>query len=468
MKKRSPEILRDCVVTDIADQGMGMLRHEGKVIFVEQAVPGDVADVILRKNKKDYALGSLHTLKEPSSLRTEAFCSHFGTCGGCTWQNVAYTTQLTFKHRLVEEAFRRIGALQMPELPPVLPAPHEKYYRNKLEFTFSDQAWIEDADFDAGMQHAVKPALGFHVRKRFAHVFDMQHCYLQPYPSNEIRKAVRSYALMHGLPFYNLREHSGFLRHMILRTNGEGKVMLILSVAMDNKKWVFPLLDHVAATFPEVISLYYVVNNKVNDYLYDLDIQFYMGEERLVETLDHVQYHLGPKSFFQTNTEQAGNLYRLALEMAELRSSDSLFDLYTGLGSIALLAASLCRQVTGIELVEEAVTDAKLNAAKNNISNCNFICGDMSKMFTPEFIASYPYPRVVITDPPRAGMTESICRSLVSLAPERIVYISCNPVTQARDIRWLSGNYRVTRMQPVDMFPQTWHVENIALLEKYC
>lgn len=461
--RKKLKILNDIEITQIADQGVGVGRQEGKVIFVENTVPGDVVDVQLTKNRKDFATGYVVMAKKNSPLRQEPFCSHYGTCGGCTWQNVGYETQLEFKTQLVKDAFRRIGKVPTPELQPILASPFDKYYRNKMEFTFTNAGYVE-GKFSRDEVIEKTPALGFHVKGKFAHVFDMQHCYLQPHPSNEIRMSVRSYANIHALPYYDLRNHLGYLRNLIIKNTMNGGLMVIMVVALDKPEWLTPLMDHVKATFPEITSLYYCINSKHNDSIYDQDLVLYSGAPYIVETIDHIQYNLGPKSFFQTNAAQAINLYHVALEFADLKKHQVVYDFYTGLGSIALLAAGSCKKVIGVEYVEAAVEDAKMNAALNNISNAEFICGDMAKIFDPAFIEQHGKADVVITDPPRSGMHKDVCMQLLALAPETIVYVSCNPVTQARDILLLSEKYEIVKLQPVDMFPQTYHVENVALL----
>jgi len=453
-------------IETVADGGVGMGRVEGKVIFVEQTVPGDIVDVQQTKKYKDYEMGYVTQFHTYSPLRVTAFCDHFQVCGGCTWQNVAYDTQLSFKQQLVEDAFRRIGKFTaLPTINKITGSPYDKYYRNKLEFTFTNSGYINDPTFKKENHADKKPALGFHVRKQFANVFDIKHCYLQPSLSNEIRLALKSYALMHNLPFFDLRAKTGYMRNVIIRNSSLGNLMVIIVVAEERPEWLNAMLGHVKETFPEITSLYYCVNDKNNDTIFDRDVILYAGEKYMIEQIDNIKYHLGPKSFFQTNFEQAKHLYHSAIALADLTADDLVYDFYTGLGSIALLAAAKCKHVVGVELIEPAIEDAKMNAAFNNIDNCTFIAGDMVKIFTDEFMAEHGRANVVITDPPRAGMHKDVCLKLLELAPEKIVYVSCNPVTQARDIQILAEKYTVELLQPVDMFPQTYHVENIALLK---
>lgn len=478
MRNKKNKIRTELKIEAIADGGVGLARHEGKIIFVDKAIPGDVVDVQITRKRSDYEQGYILHHHTYSALRTHPFCNHFGVCGGCTWQQVSYETQLDFKQQLVSDAFRRIGKFtELPPLENILPSPFEKYYRNKLEFTFSNKRWFTADELQLqpveNVQHPEENmkntthtnALGFHVPGRFDKVLNIEYCYLQPAPSNEIRLAVRAYALLHALPFYDLREHTGFFRNIIIRTTTTGDSMLIAIFAEDNKTEITAFLKHMQTVFPEITSVYYSVNTKLNDFLYDLDMVHFSGTTHITEQIENVKYKLGPKSFFQTNPEQAKVLYAKTLEFAQLHADDIVYDFYTGLGSIALLAAGTCKKVIGVENVEAAIADAKYNASQNNISNCEFICGDMAKIFNDDFIQQHGRADVVITDPPRTGMHKDVVQQLLNLAPQKIVYVSCNPVTQARDIQLLSEKYKVVKLQPVDMFPQTYHVENIALLQ---
>ncbi len=457
------KIIENITITQIADQGVGIGRVDGKIIFAENTIPGDLIDVQVTKGKSDYAQGFPVKFHELSQLRVQPFCEHFGVCGGCTWQNVSYETQLDFKTQLVKDAFRRIGKVESDILP-ILASPFDKYYRNKMEFTFTDAGYVE-GNFTRDQFIDKKPALGLHVRKKFAHVFDIKHCYLQPFPSNEIRLAIRGYALIHQVPFFNLINKTGYLRNLIIRNTLTGGLMVILVVAKNDAEILLPLLNHVHQTFPEITSFYYCINKKDNDTIYDQDLILFGGNSFITEQINHIQYNLGPKSFFQTNIAQAINLYNITLEYAGLQPDDIVYDFYTGLGSLALLAAEKCKKVIGVENVEAAVADARMNAELNNITNCEFVCGDMAKIFDTEFINTHGKANVVITDPPRAGMHKDVCLKLLELEPEKIIYVSCNPVTQARDIQLLSEKYEIIKLQPVDMFPQTYHVESVALLE---
>lgn len=476
MRKKKQKLRTGLHIETIADGGIGLARQDGKVIFVEKTIPGDVVDVQITKTRSDYEQGFVLQYHTYSEKRIQPFCDHFGVCGGCTWQQVSYDTQLHFKQQLVEDAFRRIGKfIEMPSIEKILPSPYEKYYRNKLEFTFSNKRWfteaelkyttVENLDAEEFAQKKLQPnALGFHVPGRFDKILNIEYCYLQPAPSNEIRLAARAYALLHGIEFYDLKAHTGFFRNMIVRTSSQGECMLIMIVADDKPEITIPFMQHLQIIFPEITSLYYSINKKLNDFLYDLEMIHFGGNKFITEQIEHISYQLGPKSFFQTNPEQAKRLYATALSLAELDKDDLVYDFYTGLGSIALQAAAFCKHVIGIENVEAAIEDAQKNAKENGINNCKFICGDIAKVFDEEFINEYGKAQVVITDPPRSGMHKDVVMQLLTLEPEKIVYVSCNPVTQARDIHLLSEKYELKVLQPVDMFPQTYHVETVALL----
>jgi 23S rRNA (uracil1939-C5)-methyltransferase len=467
MRKGRSKELEQLSIETVAANGYGLARHEGKVIFVEKAVPGDVVDVRVYKNKSDYGQAYPIHFHTRSPLRSEAFCEHFGVCGGCTWQDVAYKHQLEFKHQLVADAFRRVGKMfNLPAIQPVIGSPFDRYYRNKLEYTFSDNRWLTWEEMDNEESSRQKNALGFHIPGKFDKILDINYCYLQPAPSNEIRLAVRAYGILHELPFYNLRSHEGFLRNLMIRNTSTGNLMVILSVAKDEPETTQALLRHLQQAFPEITSLYYTVNTKLNDSMYDLDMRHFSGETWITEQIGDIRYRLGPKSFFQTNSGQAAKLYEVALQMAEISKDDIVYDLYTGLGSIALLAARSCKKVVGVETIEAAVQDARLNAELNQITNCTFVAGDMMKVFNEDFVVKHGVADVVITDPPRAGMHKDVCENLLRLAPRTIVYVSCNPVTQARDLQLLLEDYEVTAIQPVDMFPQTYHIENVVQLRR--
>lgn len=465
MRKRV--IIENLPIHGIADRGKGVGRTpEGMAVFVEGAVPGDVVNVQLQKKKADFAEGYVARIVTPSPERVAPFCKHFGICGGCKWQYLRYADQLKHKQQVVTDAFRRIAKIE-PELTlPILGAPEDTYYRNKLEFGFSNRRWLLGHEMDAEPERPQDLyGLGFHKAGYFDKIIDIEHCWLQAEPSNSLRNACRQIALEQGLEFYNLRAHTGYLRNIMVRTATTGQNMLLLSVARDQPELLKPFLDAVLARFPELTTIVYCVNTKLNDTFFDLQMHTWHGPGYIVEQLGNLRYKIGPKSFFQTNTRQAVVLYDTVLEFAELDGSQFVYDLYTGAGSIALYAAPHCRQVVGIEEVPEAIADAEENKAMNGIHNADFYCGDVKDVLTPEFAARYPRPDLVITDPPRAGMHEKAVRFLLDLAAPRIVYVSCNPATQARDTQLLSEKYALRKIRPVDMFPHTHHIENVALFE---
>lgn len=467
MARNKKKIHQEVVIEAVANSGTAFGRVEGKVVFTEGVIPGDIVDIQVARKRNGYDTGYVTQFHAYSKLRVEPFCAHFDICGGCTWQNVEYSTQLKFKQQLVDDAYRLLKRSPgFPEIMPIVASPYDRYYRNKMEYTFTNGAYVHDPNYDKSNPPLKKPGCGFHVKGQFANVFDIERCYLQASLSNEIRLSVKSYALMHGLPFYDLRNHTGYMRNLIIRNTSLNHLMVIVVVAEDKPDVLLPMMQHIQQTFPEITSLQYCINTKKNDIIYDLEVTLFCGEPNMIEEIDGIRYQLGPRAFFQTNTEQARNLYRRTLELAQLKTDDEVYDLYTGLGSIALLAAKHCKKVVGIELVEAAIEDAKKNADLNGITNCDFYAGDMAKIFTDEFIAANGRANVVITDPPRAGMHKDVCDQLLNLAPEKIVYVSCNPVTQARDIQLLINDYAVTVLQPFDQFPQTYHVESIALLER--
>ncbi|MGB0840287.1 MAG: 23S rRNA (uracil(1939)-C(5))-methyltransferase RlmD [Chitinophagales bacterium] len=458
-----PKVLKDLEITAIAPEGKAIARHEGKVIFVDDAVPGDVADVFISRNKKDYAIGRVDVLKTASPDRIEPFCAHFDLCGGCKWQYMAYDKQLEYKQQIVQEAFERVGKLTFPPLLPILGGEPNQYYRNKLDYTFTNRRWLSRAQINSDEKFE-RNAVGFHSPGAFDRVIDVTHCYLQAEPSNAIRNEVRRYALEHGLTFYDVKSKVGFLRNLIIRSSTLDEWMVILSVGEANDEALFPLLDHLAETFPQITALQYVVNTKRNETLYDLDIITHKGRDHIYETLEDLKYKISPKSFFQTNPYQAVRLYQTVREFADLQGEETVYDLYTGTGSIGIFLAKHCKKVVGIEEVEPAIVDAKFNAELNDLDNTAFYAGDVKAMLGQEFVAQNGTPDLLVTDPPRAGMHPDVVMELLKMQPPRIVYVSCNPVTQARDLQLLSEKYEIKKVQPVDMFPHTYHVENVVLL----
>lgn len=465
-KKKQEIILEDIVIEAVAAEGKALAHVDGAVVFVQFAVPGDIVDIKVTKKKKNYMEGFILRMKKPSDYRLEPFCSHFGVCGGCKWQPLPYEMQLQAKQQQVYDQLVRIGHLDVPAISPIVGSDEVMYYRNKLEFTFSQRRWIfEDEDPEA-LTDKQKCGLGFHVGRFFDKVLDIDHCYLQSSPSNEIRNFIRSYALEHDLAFFNIREHSGFLRNMFVRSTEKGEIMLIVCFYHEDSEVRTSLLDAVAEAFPQIVSLYYVINGKANDSIADQNCILYKGQEAIYEYMEGLKFKIGPKSFYQTNTKQAYKLYSVAREYAALTGSEVVYDLYTGTGTIAQFVSSKAAKVVGIEYVPEAIEDARINAAGNGITNCDFYAGDMKDVLTDEFVQKHGHPDVIILDPPRAGIHPDVAKVILNAAPERMVYVSCNPASQARDLEILCRDYVITAVRPVDMFPQTHHVENVVALRR--
>lgn len=467
-RNRELPLLEQVTISDAGAEGMAIAKVDGLVIFVPFVVPGDVVDIQLYKKKKSYAEGRAVKFHSYSDLRVEPRCPHFGVCGGCKWQALNYDSQLEAKQRQVRDNLERLGNIDCSGMRPICGSENIYYYRNKLEFTFSTKAWRTVEEIQQGTES--HGALGFHIPQLFDKVLNIEHCALQADPSNQIRLAVRDYALSHHLDYYDIRNHTGFLRNLVIRNTSTGHWMVIVVVAQEDSGRLFPLLDMLAERFPQITSLQYIVNTKLNDSYSDQTVVTYRGSDHIEEHMagynggKELKFIINPKSFYQTNSAQAQRLYSFVAELAELQPEDTLYDLYTGTGTIALFLADKCRQVVGIEYVEEAIADAKVNARLNGFDNTRFYAGDMAQVLTEEFIAANDRPDVVVTDPPRAGMHEKVVAQLLTTAPRKIVYVSCNPATQARDLQMLSERYEVRRIQPVDMFPHTQHVENIAEL----
>ncbi len=456
--------MHDLEIVKVADKGLGMGYFEGKVIFVERTVPGDVADVQLFKSKKNFAMGFPVRFVRYSEKRIKPYCIHFGTCGGCRWQNLPYEAELEYKTQLVADALQRIARVKGAAVQPAIGANPITFYRNKLEYTFSNRRWLSREEIDGGTD-ASADIIGYHIPGYHDKVLDIEECHLQPGPSDAIRKFVGDLARDKGLSFYDLGRKTGLLRNLQIRNNRRGEFMVILVVQEFNKE-IGELLESIAIEFPVVTSLHYALNTKSNSSMTDVDVVNFSGADHLVEHLGEIRYRIGPRSFFQTNPNQAEVLVAKVREFAGLKPTDLVYDLYTGLGSIALYLAGQCRRVVGIEWVEEAVADARVNAAENGIGNCEFFSGDMARLLTPAFFLEQGAPDVIITDPPRAGMPDKVNRRLLESGARRIVYVSCNPVSQARDLEQLMEGYDIALLQPVDMFPRTYHIENIAVLEK--
>ncbi|MCL2302097.1 MAG: 23S rRNA (uracil(1939)-C(5))-methyltransferase RlmD [Lentimicrobiaceae bacterium] len=461
--------IEDLEIIDAGGEGKAVGKKDGLTVFVPFAVPGDVVDVEVYKKKKGYAEARIVNIKKKSPHRIEPKCAHFGLCGGCKWQIMDYETQLKYKQKQVEDCFRHLGKFEFPSVLPIIPSKKQYEYRNKLEYTFSHLRWLNDEDMRLRNDGKVLETrgLGFHIPGKFDKVLDIKHCYLQAEPSNEIRNSVRQFAMEHDITFYNIRNHEGILRNIIIRNNTKNEVMVIVSLTEMNDKTKL-LLDFLKDKFPKISSLFYVINTKLNDSISDLEPVLYAGAPHISETMEEQHFKIGPLSFFQTNSLQALELYKIARDFAEIAEKDIVYDLYTGTGTIALFVAKQAEKVVGIEYVEAAIEDAKYNAQQNGITNTVFFAGDMKDVLNQNCTKRNGKPDVVITDPPRAGMHPDVIARLLEMEPPKIVYISCNPATQARDITELAKKYTVAKVQPVDMFPHTHHVENVVLLVKSC
>ena len=464
-RKRVDLLLENVTIEAVAAEGKALAHVDGIVVFVDFAVPGDVVDIQVFKKKKNYMEGWIKRIVKPSEHRLEPFCPHFGVCGGCRWQPLPYSMQLETKRQQVKDQLVRIGHLEVPEIWPTLPSRHTEYYRNKLEFSASASRWILNGENPEALSAKDRVGLGFHVSKFFDKVLDIKECHLQKEPSNAIRLFVKQFCMDHGYEFYNIRENRGFFRNMFVRTNDKGDVMLILCFSQPRMEDIHALLDAVSARFPEISSLWYIVNEKLNDSISDLSPVLYKGEDAIYETMEGLSFKIGPKSFYQTNSEQAYRLYSVARDFAALTGNEVVYDLYTGTGTIAQFVSGKAAKVVGIEYVPEAIEDAKDNAKRNGITNCSFFAGDMKDVLNEAFISKHGRPDVIILDPPRAGIHPDVAKVILGAAPGRMVYVSCNPASQARDLAILSEKYRITAVQPVDMFPHTMHVENVVALE---
>ena len=466
--RKNKPLLTELEITDVAAEGKSLCRYEDRIVFVNGAVPGDIVDVQITKKRSNYYEGNVVAFHKYSEMRVPPFCPHFGTCGGCKWQNIPYDMQTRYKAREVENNLRRIGKVELPEQLPIIASAKNVYYRNKLEFTFSNRRWLtaDEMSGNSTMQADECNGLGFHVPGLFDKVVDISDCHLQRSPSNEIRNWTRRYALNHGLDFFDLRGQQGLLRNLTIRTSATtADVMVILSFFRDEPETHIALMDEMAKAFPEITSLMYVVNPKANDTIGDLDIRLYKGQDHITEIMEGIQFKIGPKSFYQTNSEQAYELYKVAREFASLTGKEIVYDLYTGTGTIANFVANRAKKVVGIEYVPEAIEDAKENSRINGINNTEFFAGDMKDVLTSEFITEHGRADIMIVDPPRAGMHADVVETIMSAKPDKIVYVSCNSATQARDIQMMDRLYKVTKMRPVDMFPHTHHVESVVLLE---
>ncbi|MDR0970477.1 MAG: 23S rRNA (uracil(1939)-C(5))-methyltransferase RlmD [Lentimicrobiaceae bacterium] len=474
MKKprRTPVFVENIEIVDAGSEGMAVAKPEGKVVFVPFAAPGDIVDLSFFKKKRNYFEGKIIEIKKYSDKRTAPVCSHFGLCGGCKWQHIDYKWQLFYKEKQVKDNFERIGKIDNPEISPILASDKRFYYRNKLEYSFSNRKWLTDkADAGTHSEDDVK-GLGFHLPGMFDRILDIKHCYLQEEPSNRIRLFIKDYAIRNKLSFYNARAYEGLMRNMFIRSTSDEKFMLIIIFQYEDKEVINKLLTAVSEEFPEITSLLYAINNKKNDSVSDLPMHLFKGDPFIVEKMaspnplhNNLEFRIGPLSFYQTNAKQAEKLYRTVFDFANPKETDLVYDLYTGTGTMALYFARFAKHIIGIEYVEEAIADAKENARMNHIANTTFIAGDMAKVLDDDFIEQHGVPDIIITDPPRAGMHRKVIEQLLKIKAKKMVYVSCNPATQARDLSLLYQQYKIKSVQPVDMFPHTQHVENVVLLE---
>ncbi|WP_339869951.1 23S rRNA (uracil(1939)-C(5))-methyltransferase RlmD [uncultured Algoriphagus sp.] len=464
-RKMKNKVITNLLIERIASEGKCLGHHEEKVVFVTGVAPGDVVDVRITKGKSSFMEGEPVNFHEYSKERIDPFCSHFGTCGGCKWQHINYDLQKTYKRQQVLDQFQRIAKVEIPEVWPTLGSEKTKYYRNKLDFTFSNKKWLTIEQIQSG-EDFDRNALGFHIPKMFDKIVDVDHCYLQGNISNDVRNDLRTFALANGLTFYDIRSQVGLLRNLIIRTTSTDQSMVIVQFGEDDADGIQKVMEFLHEKFPQITSLLYVINTKGNETFHDLDLVTFAGNDFIEEEMEGLKFRIGPKSFYQTNSEQAYELYKVARDFADLKGDEVVYDLYTGTGTIANFVAKKAKQVIGIEYVPAAIEDAKINSQINGIENTLFYAGDMKDMLNEDFIANHAAPDLIITDPPRAGMDEKVVQMLLRLNAPKIVYVSCNPATQARDVALLGEKYKVEKIQPVDMFPQTYHVENVVLLTR--
>jgi 23S rRNA (uracil1939-C5)-methyltransferase len=462
-RKMKNKIIPNLRVERIGAEGKCIAHHEGKVVFVQHVAPGDLIDVRITRGKSSFMEGEAIAIHEYSDDRVTPFCKHFGVCGGCKWQHINYDLQKKYKWQQVFDQFTRIAKVEIPEIQAIIGSKETQYYRNKLDYTFSNNRWLTKEEILSG-QEFQRNALGFHIPKMYDKIVDIEHCHLQNGLSNEIRNSIRQFALQENLAFYDIRNQIGLLRNLIIRTSSTNESMVIVQFGENNPEAIQSVMEFIKRKFPEITSLLYVVNLKKNETFHDLDIITFAGKHYIEEEMEGLKFRIGPKSFYQTNSQQAYELYKITRDFADLKGDEVVYDLYTGTGTIANFVAKKAKQVIGIEYVEAAIQDAKLNAEVNGIKNTLFFAGDMKDMLNETFINQYQKPDVIITDPPRAGMHEDVLKMLLKIEAAKVVYVSCNPATQARDIAILGEKYDVSKIQPVDMFPQTYHVENVVLL----
>ena len=467
-KKTDKVIFENITVLDAGAKGVSVAKApEGQIIFIPNVVPGDVIDVQTLKKRKSYFEGRAIKFHSYSENRVKPVCEHFGSCGGCKWQNMKYEQQLFYKNQEVQNNLKRIGKIELPDFEPILGSENQFFYRNKMEFGFSDTRWLTEKEIQSeDTTLSKKPALGFHIPRMWDKILNIETCHLQADPSNAIRNGVRDFAIKNEISFFNARNHTGLLRTLMIRTTSIGEIMILVQFFADNKKQRELVMNYLKDTFTEITSLQYVINGKPNDTIYDQDIILYNGRDYILEEMEGLQFSINAKSFYQTNSQQAFELYLITRDFAGLTGNEVVYDLYTGTGTIAQFVAKKAKKVIGVEAVPEAIADAKENAKRNSITNCEFYVGDMKNVFNDDFIAQHGHPDVIITDPPRDGMHKDVVEQLLKIGADKIVYVSCNSATQARDLALMDEQYKVTRVRPVDMFPQTHHVENVVLLER--
>ncbi len=467
-KKRTEKIVFENVeVLDAGAKGVSVAKApDGKIILIPNVVPGDVIDVQTLKKRKAYYEGKATVFHKFSEYRTQPICEHFGACGGCKWQNMKYSQQLFYKNQEVYNNLKRIGKIELPEFEPILGSEKTLFYRNKMEFSFSNARWLTEEEIRNSDEIIKENALGFHIPRMWDKILDIKKCHLQQDPSNDIRNEIRRFANQNNISFFNPRDNEGLLRTLMIRTASTGEIMVLIQFYYDDQTERELLMNFLAERFPEITSLQYVINGKPNDTIYDQDVVLFKGREYILEEMEGLKFSINAKSFYQTNSDQAYELYKITRDFAELTGDELVYDLYTGTGTIAQFVSKNAKKVIGVEAVPEAIVDAKLNAERNEITNCEFYVGDMKNVFNDEFIATHGHPDVIITDPPRDGMHKDVVAQILKIAPKRIVYVSCNSATQARDLALMDEDYKVIKVRPVDMFPQTHHVENVVLLER--
>jgi len=468
-KPRVNKVFENVTVIDIAEEGKGVGKADDFVLFIEKAIPGDVADVEVYRSKKNFGEAKITRLIQPSKYRTTPFCEHFGTCGGCKWQHMTYDAQLKFKQKAVHDALTRLAKIDVEHMDAIVPSPADRYYRNKLEYTFSNKRWLYDGE-NREDEALDMNALGFHIPGRFDKILNINHCYLQAEPSNDLRNSINQYAKEQGISYYDVRQHTGALRNLIIRTSSTGEIMVIVVFAHADEEQVANLMTFVDTRFPQITSLLYILNTKMNDTIFDQEVKSWKGPEYIHEEMPGgngkaIRFRVGPKSFYQTNSIQALKLYEITRDFAGFKGDELVYDLYTGAGTIANFIAGHVREVVGVEYVPTAIEDAKVNSEINNITNTKFFAGDMKDVLVADFVAEHGKPDVIITDPPRAGMHADVVARLMEIEAPKIVYVSCNAATQARDLVVLKEKYDTVKIQPVDMFPHTQHVENVVLLK---